>query len=69
MNPLPISGSDPRTLLTAMLQGVQAKKGKPGYILTWGIDAKKGTTLSHFSPNLIIDSPWIEVNPQRRHVP
>jgi len=48
MNPLPIGGGNPRALLTAMLQGIKAEKGKPGYIFTGGINPKEGTALLHF---------------------
>ena len=49
VNPFPISGGDPGALLTAVLEGKQTKEGEPGYILTWGINAEKSTTLLHFS--------------------
>jgi len=51
VNPLPVSGGYAGALLTAVLQGEQAKKGNPGYILTWGIYAKKAAALPQFSPN------------------
>jgi hypothetical protein len=49
VNPFPIGGGDPGALLTAVLEGKQTKEGEPGYILTWGINAEKSTTLLHFS--------------------